>query len=267
MKKRAFALAAHPDDIEFVMAGTLILLAQAGYEIHYMNVGNGSCGTASLPKDEIIEIRRTEAQQAAASVGAIYHESLTDDFTIFYEPRLLARLSSVMRKVAPEILLLQSPQDYMEDHQNTVRLAVTAAFTRGMRNFSTDPQHAPVDHPVAIYHAQPHGNRDTLGNFIRPHFCVDIGSVIEQKTHMLSCHMSQKSWLDQSQGMDAYLHTMQGLGKEVAGFASGLTYAEGWRKRLHLGYANADFSPLERSLAPYLVDLPTQSTSSNAYTS
>ena len=255
MKKRAFALAAHPDDIEFVMAGTLILLAKAGYEIHYMNVANGSCGTASLSKEEIIEIRRKEAQQAAASIGAIYHESLCDDFSIFYEPKLLARLSSVMREVAPEILLLQSPQDYMEDHQNTVRLAATAAFTRGMRNFPTSPPSSPVDHPVAIYHAQPHGNRDTLGNFVQPHFCVDVGSVMEQKTKMLACHVSQKSWLDQSQGMDAYLHTMQGFGEEVAGLISGFTYAEGWRKRLHLGYADANFSPLEQALSSYLAEL------------
>ena len=41
--KHAFAIAAHPDDIEFQMAGTLILLQRAGYEIHYMNIANGSC--------------------------------------------------------------------------------------------------------------------------------------------------------------------------------------------------------------------------------
>ena len=44
-KKHAFAVAAHPDDIEFVMAGTLILLRRAGYELHYMNIANGCCGS------------------------------------------------------------------------------------------------------------------------------------------------------------------------------------------------------------------------------
>ena len=43
--KRAFAVAAHPDDIEFFMAGTLMRLGEAGYELHYMNVADGSCGT------------------------------------------------------------------------------------------------------------------------------------------------------------------------------------------------------------------------------
>ena len=44
-KKTAFALVAHPDDIEFMMAGTLVLLGQLGYELHYMNLANGSAGS------------------------------------------------------------------------------------------------------------------------------------------------------------------------------------------------------------------------------
>ena len=41
-----FAMACHPDDIEFMMGGTLILLKEAGYRIHVMNLANGSCGSA-----------------------------------------------------------------------------------------------------------------------------------------------------------------------------------------------------------------------------
>jgi hypothetical protein len=29
------AISAHPDDIEFYMAGTMLLLSEAGYELHY----------------------------------------------------------------------------------------------------------------------------------------------------------------------------------------------------------------------------------------
>ena len=35
-KRSAIAIAAHPDDIEFTMAGTLCLLREAGYTIHYL---------------------------------------------------------------------------------------------------------------------------------------------------------------------------------------------------------------------------------------
>ena len=41
------AVAAHPDDIEFVMAGTLIQLgARRAMRSHYMNIANG-CWVAS----------------------------------------------------------------------------------------------------------------------------------------------------------------------------------------------------------------------------
>lgn len=46
-RKVAFAIGAHPDDIEFMMGGTLFLLKEAGFESHYMTVANGSCGTTT----------------------------------------------------------------------------------------------------------------------------------------------------------------------------------------------------------------------------
>lgn len=251
MPRRAFAVAAHPDDIEFQMSGTLILLQRAGYEIHYMNIANGCCGTAEHAKEEIIAIRRAEAQTAAASIGAIFHESLVDDLAIFYEPDLLARVSAVMREVAPEILLVQSPEGYMEDHQNAARLAVTAAFTRGMPNYVTNPPREPVSQKVTVYHAQPHGNRDPLRRIVRPDFYVDISEVIHDKRAMLAKHASQKIWLDQTQGMDAYLDTMQSQCREVGKMSGQYVYAEGWRRRLHLGFCDEAADPLGTALSDH----------------
>ena len=45
----------------------------------------------------------------------------------------LFQLAAVVREVNPSILLVPSPQDYMEDHMNACRLAVTAAFLKPMR--------------------------------------------------------------------------------------------------------------------------------------
>ncbi len=201
----AFAIAAHPDDIEFVMAGTMMHLKQAGYELHYMTIGNGSCGSAELDAATIARIRRDESRAAAAYLGATFHESLCPDIDIFYDRPTLARLGSIVREVAPEIILTHSPQDYMEDHTNTCRLAVTAAFCRGMPNFPVDPPRPVTDQDVTIYHAQPHGNCDALRNPIVPDLFVDVTQVIDRKTEMLTRHQSQKRWLDLSQGMDSYL--------------------------------------------------------------
>lgn len=259
MSKRVFAVAAHPDDIEFQMAGTLILLQRAGYEIHYLNIANGSCGTADLSRDEIVRIRREEALAAASHIGAVYHESLVDDLAIFYEAPLLARVAAIMRAVAPEILLVQSPRDYMEDHQNAARLAVSAAFTRAMVNFGTHPPTAPVAHPVTVYHAQPHGNRDPLRQLVTPDLYVDVTGVIVVKREMLALHVSQKTWLDHTQGMDAYLDTMLQISRETGEMSGRYTYAEGWRRRLHLGFCDQDADPLAVALQDHVYQ-PSRST-------
>ena len=247
--KRAFAIAAHPDDIEFVMAGTLIQLGQAGYELHYMNLADGSCGSVEHSVEETARIRHGEAMAAAASIGAHFHLSLVKDLQIFYEHQTLTRLSSVMREVAPEILLVHAPYDYMEDHMNACRLAVTAAFTRGMPNYPAEPARPPVDQTVTIYHAQPHGNRDPLGNVVRPEIFVDVATVMDRKTAMLACHKSQKQWLDVSQGLDSYLETMKDLMREVGRMSGRFEYAEGWRKHLHLGFCDPEADPLGDALA------------------
>lgn len=248
MSKRVFAVAAHPDDIEFLMSGTMMLLDEAGYELHYMTIANGSCGTAHHSREEIVGIRRAEAQAAAASIDAIYHESLVDDLAIFYEPRLLARVAAVMREVAPEILLVQSPSDYMEDHQNAARLAVTAAFARGMRNFPTDPARGSVDQPVTVYHAQPHGNRDPLRRLVTPEIAVDVTDLMDRKRAMLAYHESQKRWLDETQGMGSYLDAMADICREIGELSSRFAYAEGWRRRLHLGFCAPEADPLSAAL-------------------
>ena len=54
-KLTVLCVAAHPDDIEFLMSGTLMLLRDAGYAIHYMNLSNGSLGTTELSTPAIIK--------------------------------------------------------------------------------------------------------------------------------------------------------------------------------------------------------------------
>lgn len=249
----AFALAAHPDDIEFMMAGTLILLKQAGYEIHYMTVANGSCGTMTLPHAEIVGIREKEARAAAALVGATFHPSLVDDIGIFYEQELLAALGAIVRQVNPSIMLIPSPEEYMEDHANTCRLAVTAAFCRGMRNFVTNPHVRPVERDVMLYHALPYGLRDPMRRRVIPELYVDTTSVMKTKTEMLAQHRSQKEWLDASQGMDSYLHSMQELAAEVGRLSGHFRYAEGWRRHSHIGFSANDGDPLAEVLGNRVV--------------
>ena len=134
MTKKAFTIACHPDDLEFGMMGTMMLLKDAGYEVHYMNVSNGSLGTDHHDYQTIVRMRREEAMASAKLVGAVYHESICDDLEVRYTAELFGKLVPEVRDVAPEIILTHGPYDYMEDHVNAGRLAFTAAFCRGMTN-------------------------------------------------------------------------------------------------------------------------------------
>lgn len=245
----ALAVFAHPDDMEFLAAGTLLRLQRARYEIHCLAVANGCCGSSAHEREEVVGLRRSEAQEACDLVGFARHESLVNDLEVFYEGRTLARLAALVRRVAPDIVLTHSPSDYMEDHENTCRLAVSAAFGRGMRNLETDPPTPPVGGPVTVYHAQPHGNRDPLGAVVRPTHFVDIGGeVLEQKAAMLACHRSQQQWLDESQGFASPTEAMRGLMREVGEWSGRFEHAEGWRRRLTLGFCAPDADPLATAL-------------------
>jgi LmbE family N-acetylglucosaminyl deacetylase len=246
------AIAAHPDDIEFYMAGTLLLLGQAGFDLHYMTLSSGNCGSMTMSAAKTRRLRRRESLSAAKLLGAKYHPSLCDDLEIFYDLKTLRRLAAVVREVEPLILLTHSPQDYMEDHVNTSRLAVTAAFARGMPNFKTLPPRSACTAEVAIYHAMPHGLRDPLRKPIVPELFIHTKSVHDKKREALAAHTSQKEWLDTSQGMDSYLTTMDEMSRQVGKMSDQFEHAEGWRRHLHLGFSARDDDPLAEVLRPFV---------------
>ncbi len=244
----AIAIAAHPDDIEFYMGGTLLLLRQAGYETHYLNVAGGNCGSSEYDGATTRRIRAREARAAAAALGAVFHPSVTDDLEIVYSVRLLRAIAAVIRVVRPAIVLTHSPQDYMEDHMITCRLAVTAAFTRGMPNFRTVPPRAAGEHNVTIYHAMPHGLCDGLRRKIIPGVFVNTTTVHQAKLEALAQHRSQQTWLKTSQGMNSYLRAMQDAARELGRQSKKFRFAEGWRRHLHLGFCAEDADPLRDAL-------------------
>lgn len=242
------AVAAHPDDIEFMMAGTMLRLKAVGAELHMWNLGNGSCGTTSLSREEICRIRWEETRRSARVAGGKLYPPIVDDGLIFYEDRLLAQAAAVVRQVRPDILLLPSPEDYMEDHQNTSRLLVTAAFVRGMPNFRCFPPATPWMGEVTLYHALPHGLCDGMRRRIRPEQYVDVTPVMEVKRKMLRCHRSQGEWLESSQGMDSYVEEMEGMSRKVGQMSGCFEYAEGWRRHSHTGFSAHDRDPLSELL-------------------
>ncbi len=244
----ALAVAAHPDDIEFLMAGTLLLLGRAGAELHVCNLANGCYGSQVTGKEETARIRSEEAREAARLAGAVWHPPYFDDTGIFYDAPSLAKVTALMREVRPDILLTLSRYDYMEDHEYAARLACAAAFNRCLPSYVTEPPLPAYGKPVAVYHALPHSLMDMQRTPVVPEFVVDIGEVMPLKREMLSRHASQKAWLDATQGMDSYLDSMADAAREVGTRYGGCAYAEGWRRHNHMGYCEPEYAPLQTLL-------------------
>jgi len=253
--KSAIAIGAHPDDIEFYMAGTLALLKRAGWETHYLNVGNGCCGSAQFDARQTRVIRRAEAKRAAKILGAHFHGSLCNDLEIFYELKLLRKLASVIREVKPNVVLTHAPVDYMEDHTNTSRLVVSAAFAHAMPNFGSAPPRPVAEYDVTVYHAMPHGLRDPLRRFVAPGAFVNTASVQGVKRAALAEHKSQRNWLDVSQGLDSLSGKIDEMARAVGKLSRKFQFAEGWRRHLHYGFSATEVDPLREALGKdYLVN-------------
>jgi len=248
----ALAMAAHPDDIEFMMSGTLLLLKQAGVEIHLCNLANGCYGSQVYSKEEAAAVRAEEAKAAARVAGAIWHPSLFDDLGLYYDAPSLARVSAVVRMVKPDIVLTLSRYDYMEDHEYASRLTSSAVFNRCLPSYVTEPPLPSFNKPVAVYHSVPHALMDMQCDPVVPGFVIDVGSVMALKREMLAQHKSQKEWLDATQGMGSYVESMAEVCREIGRRYGACEYAEGWRRHNHMGYCAQDFAPLETLLAPVL---------------
>ena len=78
----------------------------------------------------------------------------------------------------------------------------------------------------------------------------DITQVIDRKGEFLSRHVSQKDWLDKSQGLDSYIISMREMSREIGRGSGRFEFAEGWRRHLHLGYSARDIDPLGELLGP-----------------
>ncbi len=227
---------AHPDDGEFLCAGTLIRLRREhGWRVDLASLTPGDCGSAELPPDEIARLRRGEGADAAALIEGAYHCLEERDLLVVYGERPLERVTRLLRQVRPAIVLTHSPADYMLDHEQTSLLARAACFAAAVPNFLCDRiAEPPLDRIPHLYYCDPIEGKDTLGREVEPSFCVDVSAVIETKAEMLGRHTSQREWLRKQHGMDHYVQAMRDWGASRGG-PRGVFFAEGFRQ--HLGHS------------------------------
>jgi LmbE family N-acetylglucosaminyl deacetylase len=238
---------AHPDDAEFLCAGTLIRLCREhGWDVHIASMTPGDCGSAEHDPAEIASIRREEGAKAAAIIGAHYHCLEERDLLITYQERSLERVTRLLRQVRPTIVLTHSPADYMLDHEITSTLTRAAAFAAAVPNFLCDRGHAPrLGRIPHLYYCDPVEGKDPLGRPVPPTLLIDISKVIDTKAEMLAAHTSQRDWLLKHHGMDHYVQSMKDWGAQ-RGHECCTAFAEGFRQ--HLGHSYPQDNLLARVL-------------------
>lgn len=254
-EKRILAVGAHPDDIEFMCSGTLLLLGEAGFELHVATMTIGDLGTKDRLRPEIAEIRQAEAGSAAERLGAQYHYVGFHDFCIFDGDESNRRVAALLRDVDPWLVITHPPMDYVSDHELTSRLVRNACFSAIIPNYHTINYSLakPLSKVPYLYYAQPAEGTDIYGQPVVPDFYVDIADQISRKEELLACHDSQRSWLRSYHGMDEYLETMRRwsgeMGKQATRYSDkDIEFAEGFRQ--HRGHAY----PSDNILAELLED-------------
>ena len=226
---RIACIHAHPDDAEFLAAGTLALLSQAGQSVTIVSMTPGDCGSTQCGPEETSNIRRREAADAASLIGASYVCAEFRDMAIFNDDDARRRVTELIRELRPEIVLTASPVDYHCDHEATSALVRDACFAASVPNYQTfrknsAPAIARIPH---LYFVDSVGGTDRFGAILEPDFVVDVKSTLQTKRQMLAAHTSQREWLKYQHGIDDYLEVMERWTRE-RGAIVGTDFGEGF---------------------------------------
>lgn len=248
---RILAIHAHPDDAEILAGGTLALLSRLKHEIVIVTLSAGDCGSAMDGADEIASIRKAEATESAALIGAGYRWGGFRDMAIFSDDPSRRAVTGLLRELRPEVVLTAAPSDYLSDHEATSQLVRDACFAASIPNYTAPTQSPPLRAIPHLYFMDPINQQDRSGHQIVPDFTVDVASAFETKRVMLAKHQSQRLWLQQQHGMKDYIQQMEDWTR-ACGARAGIVWGEGFR---HYKVHPYPVEPLlQQVLSPYLTD-------------
>ena len=172
------AIAAHRDDVEITIGGTLIKMSDQGYRVGVLDLTQGEMGSYGTPQS-----RKKEAAQAADILGLTMRENLQlPDARIENSYANKMKLVKILRQYKPEILILPYWKGRHPDHYTTPKLVYEAAFLSGLKKLSAaGEKHRPrkIVYSMAYYADE------------RPSFLVDITDVMERKLAAVRAYSSQ----------------------------------------------------------------------------
>jgi LmbE family N-acetylglucosaminyl deacetylase len=204
--ERALVISAHPDDIEFVCAGTVAKWVRAGSEIRYVVATSGDAGThqRGITRKELAKIREAEQRAAARVVGVEEVVFLGyPDGEVVPSLELRRDLVREIRRFRPNIAVCYDPTrlfvggSYINhpDHRAVGQAAIDALSpTAAMPLSFADQIEEEGLEPYRVRHilvcATP-----------QPDTWVDISETVEIKVEALRKHVSQLDGRRDYEGM------------------------------------------------------------------
>lgn len=231
--KSAMVIFAHPDDAEFVSAGTAAVWAEQGCEITYLAGTSGDKGTSdpSIPTAELIEMREQEQRNAADILGVKNVEFLRyEDATLVPDLDLRLAITRMIRKHKPEAVICQDPskryesRDYIQhpDHIAMGEAALAAIFPSA-RDHLTFPQLLEEGY-------EPHKVKYVfMIGAPEPDVWIDTTHVFEKKLAALRAHVSQVQDFDPTDLLRTW-------GRDIAAEARRSGFSTSWEMELAEAY-------------------------------
>ena len=189
------AIVAHPDDIEFLAAGSVARWVKEGARVSYCIITDGAAGSndpdASL--SDLIQERRREQTAAAACAGVDdLHFLGYQDGVLQPTLELRRDLTRIIRQIKPNRVICQDPSTLLvgdhyinhPDHNAAGEAALYAVFPSA--------ETRPIFPELLDEGLEPHHVSELyLTLTMKPTCVVDISAEIETKIEALKCHSSQ----------------------------------------------------------------------------
>ncbi len=192
--RRVLVVVAHPDDIDFGMAGTMAVLTSGGSEVVYCLVTSGEAGGPDdLSREALRDQREAEQRAAAAVVGVTDVRFLRyPDGRVECTLDLRRDISRVIRQVRPDLVMsLSSVRDWDRMYfSHPDHLAVAEATACAVYPDARNP-HA---HPELLAEGlEAHAVERMWVAGLEPNRFVDITDQFDRKLAALQSHVSQVS--------------------------------------------------------------------------
>jgi LmbE family N-acetylglucosaminyl deacetylase len=193
--KKIAVIMAHPDDAEFICAGTIARWAEEGNEVVYVLLTSGDKGSddPTMTSDQLVATREAEQREAARILG-VKEVTFLKYPDAYLEPNLELRktLTRVIRRLKPDVVVCQDPTVRWADSQyinhpdhRAAGEATLAAIFPSARDRLTFPE-------LLAEGLEPHKVREVyLAGAQTPDVAIDISAQMEKKLASLRAHASQ----------------------------------------------------------------------------